>query len=197
MAEDFFGELGKSLTRATQSAVGKTSSFFESTKISGLIVSEEKEIDSIFQEIGESLVRRLEEGDEIPFTEDELDLIEEIRERTERLLDLKEELADVKGMRVCPVCAELISPEVAFCPHCGEAIVPEDQWGGQEDAGTGQDVREETEMPAEESRVMSGDETENDLSDEESVIALDLEDEDSSDPLFTTLDDVEEKDSAP
>ena len=43
MADDFFGELGKSISRATQQAVDRTGDFFERTKITAQITGEQKE----------------------------------------------------------------------------------------------------------------------------------------------------------
>lgn len=37
MSDDFFGDLGKSISRVTQKAVGRTGELFETTKILSLI----------------------------------------------------------------------------------------------------------------------------------------------------------------
>lgn len=134
MSDDFFGDLGKSISRATQRAVDQTSNFFESTKITTQITSEKREIEKLYGKIGERIVRKVEKKETNYVGEEELAIVDEIRTRRENIRELRQSLADVKNMRICPNCEELIEKTAAFCPKCG-AAVPVD------------DVEEETESP--------------------------------------------------
>ena len=127
MSEDFFGDLGKSISRATQNAVGRTSTFFESTKISAMISSEQKDIDKMYQAVGETVVNNAGDTGIVELDETIMDLISEIRVCQGRIHELKKELAGVRGMKVCPACHELVPAEVAFCPQCGEAMPVEEE----------------------------------------------------------------------
>ncbi len=118
MSEDFFGDLGKSISRYTQNAVDKTSTFFEATKISAQISTEQKEIDKLYQKIGETVYRRA-ESRQMQLDDDLAAFVEEIRSHREQISSRRKDLADVKGKKVCPSCGELIPREVAFCPKCG------------------------------------------------------------------------------
>lgn len=118
MSEDFFGDLGKSITKATQQAVDKTSIFFESTKISAQISSEQKEIEKLYQNIGEAVYRQIKAGTLTP-GEDIRAAAEEIKGHETQINVFKKNLADVKGMKICPNCREVIPSDVAFCPKCG------------------------------------------------------------------------------
>ena len=118
MAEDFFGALGKKISKVTQSAVDKTSSLVETTKINSQITAEQKEIDKLFQKIGQVILRKADAG-EIQPGEEENALICEIRGHEERILEFRKNLAAAKGMKLCPGCGELIAIDVAFCPKCG------------------------------------------------------------------------------
>lgn len=118
MAEDFFGALGKKISKATQSAVDKTSSLVETTRINSQISGEQKEIDKILQEIGRVVFNKVNAGELSP-GEEESALIEKIHGHEDKIREFRQNLASVKGMKICPECEELIALDVAFCPKCG------------------------------------------------------------------------------
>lgn len=118
MSEDFFGDLGKSISRYTKKAVDKTSTMVEGAKISAQISAEHREIDKLYQKIGETVYRKAMEKT-IDLDDDLSAFVDEIRQRKEKTNSLKKDLADVRGQKVCPNCGELIPKEVAFCPKCG------------------------------------------------------------------------------
>ena len=109
MAEDFFGELGKSISRATQQAVDKTSVFIERTKITAQISGEQKEIDKLYSD-----------AEFAP-------IIHDIDAHTNQVTTYKRTLADVRKMKICESCGSVIAMDVAFCPKCGAPapIVPQ------------------------------------------------------------------------
>ena len=175
MSEDFFGDLGKSIFKTTQSAVDRTSNFFESTKINAQISTEQKEIEKLYCRIGEYVTRKYEAKDEI-FPDDELrSQIETVHARLGKMLELKQALAGAKGMKICTSCQELIAPQMAFCPNCGAPVPVEDDITDDEpilpDENV-QEIREIEEIPEDDSSVID-----------------DLED--IMESGFTTLDDVE------
>lgn len=118
MAEDFFGELGRSISRATRQAYDKTSVFVESTKISAQLSSQQREIEKLYQKIGENIYKKVRQGEYEPDAEVML-VVEEIRKRQGQMSSMRKNLAEVRNMKVCPSCGELIQAEVAFCPKCG------------------------------------------------------------------------------
>lgn len=119
MAEDFFSDLGKSLTKVTRSAVTRTGTLVETTKLNARITSEQKEIDRLYLQIGELVFRAREDGTSPDEAELE-GLAGEIRERRDVIWELKENLAEAKGMKLCTKCRELMDAQAAFCPKCGE-----------------------------------------------------------------------------
>ena len=62
MAEDFFSDLGKSLTKVTRSAVTRTGTLVETTKLNTRISAEQKESDRLYLQIGELVFRAREDG---------------------------------------------------------------------------------------------------------------------------------------
>ncbi len=118
MSEDFFGDLGKSISKYTQTAVDKANVVFESTKITAQISTENREIEKLYQKIGEIVVRRAADGT-MDLDSELKNCVEEIQTHNSQILTYKKQLADVKGMKICPSCKELIPKNVAFCPKCG------------------------------------------------------------------------------
>ena len=118
MADDFFGELGKSISRATQQAVDKTSVFIERTKITAQISGEQKEIDKLYQVIGEIVYRKVKTG-EMNNDIDIAPIIHDIDTHSSQVTTYKRTLADVRNMKICENCGSVIAMDVAFCPKCG------------------------------------------------------------------------------
>ncbi|MCR5294296.1 MAG: zinc ribbon domain-containing protein [Lachnospiraceae bacterium] len=118
MAEDFFGELGRSISRATREAVDRTGVFVEAAKITAQITGQQKEVEKLYQKIGEMVYKKYRNGQYQPEPE-LLPLMDEIRSRSSQMSSMKKNLAEVRSMKLCPNCGELIQMEVAFCPKCG------------------------------------------------------------------------------
>ena len=126
MSDDFFGDLGKSISRATARAVGRTGSLIESTKINAMITAETKSIERLHLELGELVYERCLEEKMTPDEEMQV-IIDELKSHLEKILSYRVELAEVRGMRVCPSCGEIIDMDVLFCPKCGVATPSADE----------------------------------------------------------------------
>ena len=48
------------------------------------------------------------------------EICEAIAQREEDILALKKEIADIKGMELCPKCSAYVDANAKFCPNCGE-----------------------------------------------------------------------------
>ncbi len=146
MSEDFFGDLGKTITKVTQRAVGKTGSMIESSRINSLIAQEEALLREKEIALGKRYYALIRDG-AAAADEESAPLVSETGEILDRLLDLRKELAEVRGMKVCPACTELVPPDSTFCPKCGAPMKePAEEDGGEgsaeenpgADAGNGQ-----------------------------------------------------------
>ena len=153
MSDDFFSDLGKSISKATQSAVDRTSSFFESTKINAQIGGVNKEIEKLYQRIGEAVCIRFAD-DNSPLGEEIMSMMEDIKTHRGKIFSLRETLAAVQGKKVCPVCAEIIAADVAFCPKCGaptpvkeEDLFQDEEAAPSDEEAVAEDVSE-TEEPS-------------------------------------------------
>ena len=120
MSDDFFGDLGKSITKVSQRMADKTGKAIASTKINAVLATEEKALDEAFYLAGTGIYAQYLNG---TYTPDEkmAKVLETITGQREKIAELRQELADAKGMRGCEKCGELIETDVRFCPYCGAA----------------------------------------------------------------------------
>jgi len=125
MAEDFFGDLSKSLSSAAQQAVDKTSTFFESQKMGVQIQAAQREIDKIYQKIGEAIFKESGKGG-FAASEEVQALIDEVGAQNDKIAGLKKAIARIRGQKICTECGTAIDANHAFCPKCG-APAPEDE----------------------------------------------------------------------
>ena len=178
MSDDFFGDLGKSITRATQKAAMRTGSLIESTKINAMITAESKAIEKLYLELGE-LVYEQYDGGEIKTSSQMSAIVDELDMHLEKISSYRTELAEVKGMRVCPSCGEIIEMDALFCPKCGVSAVT----GEAEEKPVPEEEQEEDLYEPED----ADDEEDDDYEDD----ADDAEDEDAEDE-YEDIEDEEE-----
>ena len=125
MAEDFFGDLSKSLSSAAQQAVDRTSTFFESQKMSVQIQTAQREIDKLYQKIGQAIFNQSKE-DGFAASEDVQALIDEVSGQNDKIAGLKKAIAHIRGQKICPECGSAIDADHAFCPKCGAPVPVEE-----------------------------------------------------------------------
>lgn len=121
MADDFFSEIGSTISRITQQAVGKTSAVVETSKLNAQITAEQKDVERLYQQIGELVYRGVKDGD-IEVSDDLADIISAIDSHRVIIRNARKSLAEVQQKKLCPKCHEIISADAAYCPRCGYAI---------------------------------------------------------------------------
>lgn len=121
MAGEFWNEIGRKFSKATKKAADGTSSFIDATKIRATIGSEHKEINRLLISLGESVLKKA-GRDLTGLGEEERKTAEEIFTRRGNIASLQQELAALKGMKVCPSCGELITLDAVFCAKCGAKV---------------------------------------------------------------------------
>ena len=127
--KDFIENFGKVVLEKAEVVTKKTGEVVEVVaqkaektvevqKIKGKISNMERINDKDYKRIGKMVCQKFKKGDEsmAVFAE----ICEAIAQREEDILALKKEIADIKGMELCPKCSAYVDANAKFCPNCGE-----------------------------------------------------------------------------
>lgn len=117
MAEDFFAELGETITKTAKDIGSKADGFFESQKIRTKIMSEQRMIDKSLADMGNIIYQKYVDGGAID--EELLPLCEDITQRKVAIAKFREDVAKMKGQKVCAACGATVPSDAAFCMQCG------------------------------------------------------------------------------
>lgn len=154
MGREFFEGLGETISRTAREIGGKAENLYETQKMKNRIAGEERQSQKIMAELGRILYKRYLDG--TPLEDAQKILCEQIDQRMEKIARYKEELAGVRGRKICPSCGSSVDGNASFCPHCGAACPTREN---EEDAGDVVDsTAEETEQPEEENAENAGQE---------------------------------------
>lgn len=111
----FFDELGKKISHAGQSAVQKGKELADIAKLNSAVYDEEKKIDDNYREIGKLYASLHGEDPDVDFAA----LIAAIHESENKIVELKQQIKDIKGVVCCEKCGAEVSSNAAFCSSCG------------------------------------------------------------------------------
>ena len=104
----------------TNSAVEKTSSVVNQTKLNYAVGVNEKKIKDVFAQIGKAVYDEYKNGGECPEAiADDLKLIDSLYDE---IAELKAKIADMKNSVVCSKCGAYNTNESIFCSQCGEKL---------------------------------------------------------------------------
>lgn len=142
---DFLNGIGETLAKKAKELSGQAEGFYDRQKMRGQILLEKRDIDKIRQEIGDVIYRSYKSGAEL---DEELKaLCEEIDLHQERINNMKTDIADNKGQKICPNCETSIDKDASFCPNCGAPVPAEEKEEAEE---LTEKIREEAEDICEE-----------------------------------------------
>lgn len=117
MGNDFFSELGETITKTAKGISEKADVFFETQKLQNKAVSERRLIEKNLSDMGNLIYRRFVDGEEL---DEELTAIcERIHQHQTVIAGYKEEMARLKGCKICGCCGETIDRDSSYCPKCG------------------------------------------------------------------------------
>ena len=119
----FFEDLGKKISKASQSVVDKGKEIADITKINLAISDEERRLDESYKKIGKLFVEKVADRAEGDFAE----LVEAVHASQTKIGEYKKQIKDIKGIAVCPKCASEIQADAIFCNHCGAKIDEADE----------------------------------------------------------------------
>ena len=102
MAEDFFGNLSKTLKKTVDTVGKKTDEFVEIQKIRTRQHALEDQIEKNYQDIGLIIYNRYLNGE--AFDENLAGICKDITDLEKEIADCKEDVANKRGRIVCPAC---------------------------------------------------------------------------------------------
>ncbi|MBP1758558.1 MAG: hypothetical protein H6Q61_807 [Firmicutes bacterium] len=111
------------LSDLANAATEKTSGAIEIGKLNLRLGGEEKKIAEATHKIGECLLRSLDAGQE--YDEAVMSLYEDIKVSRDAVLSIKEEIAALSGLLLCPSCQKENPKGSKFCQECGTSIQEE------------------------------------------------------------------------
>lgn len=98
-----------------KTATEKTNNVIESTKLSVKVDSEQHNLNSIIQKIGEYYVAKLDAGETLD--EEVMSMYEGVVASRNTIAEMRAEIESLKGPK-----AEAEASEAKFCPYCGKEL---------------------------------------------------------------------------
>ena len=142
--KEFFEDLGKRITETAGAVTKKTEEVMEVQKLKSQIRSLERSNQGDLTDLGKIIYERFRKEEAV---DGELEVIcEEIRKRRMIIVAFEKKLADMKGVKECENCQELIEKDMKFCPHCGAEVKKEEMPQECEDIFAESDVSESAKM---------------------------------------------------
>ena len=142
--KEFFEDLGKFITETAGNVGKKTEEVMEVQKLKSQIRSLERSNQGDLTDLGKIIYERFRKEEAV---DGELEVIcEEIRKRRMIIVAFEKKLADMKGVKECENCQELIEKDMKFCPHCGAEVKKEEMPQECEDIFAESDVSERAKM---------------------------------------------------
>lgn len=114
----FLDDIGKKITQAGQSAVQKTKGITDIAKINATISDEEKKINSNYNRLGKLYVAIHYSDSEPDFAE----IISDIKSSEQKIVELRQQIQDIKGIVLCEKCGAEVPNTDAFCSSCGSPM---------------------------------------------------------------------------
>lgn len=117
MFEDVLEKLKKNFGETAEVIGKKTENFVEVQKLKSQIHTANHEIAQNYEEIGEMLYRRYQQGE--TFDPEITAICEDITELKTEVAACKEEITKYRGEETCPECGASVPVGAAFCMKCG------------------------------------------------------------------------------
>lgn len=125
----FFDNLTKKVSEASATAIQKGKEFTDIARLNSLVSDEEKKITNAYYQIGKLYVSIHRKDYEKDFA----GMIETIVESEEKIVTLKKQIEDIKGVVRCDSCGAEVARGSVYCSSCG-AEMPRVQTMGDPDS---------------------------------------------------------------
>lgn len=114
------GNIGKTITEKAEVVTRKTEDAVEIQKIKNQARVMERNNERDFQDIGKMVYECFKAGK--PVDTAYVELCEAIAGREETIEAYEKQIADIKGLDLCPNCNEHLDADASFCPNCGAKV---------------------------------------------------------------------------
>lgn len=114
----FFDNIGKSISRTSQSFISKAGDLADASKLNAQISDEEEKVQKLYIEMGERYYRSHKDDEN-----SELSLLcQSVSNCLGKIEALKVQLSSIKKVKTCPKCGAECSSSTAYCSVCGTEL---------------------------------------------------------------------------
>ncbi|MGM9646077.1 MAG: hypothetical protein ACI3XS_05265 [Eubacteriales bacterium] len=152
MAE-FFDKVSRKIGDAANYAAEKTEKFVSGAKLTFELKKEEADLDYCFEKLGRAFFAQARNG--VAKDGKIAELIAEADERSEKIKNLKIEIAKAKNKKICPHCSSIIENDAPYCSKCGSKIVADEKKQDSDTDKQVDDLTEKTETCGQEQKADS------------------------------------------
>ena len=114
----FFDEVGKKISKTSQSVAQKTKNMAETMKLNGMISDEEKNINNAFSQIGRTYYETYGSNPDQLFAQ----LVDGINASKENIESYKEQIKQIKNRIRCDKCGGEVLNNDPLCNSCGTPV---------------------------------------------------------------------------
>ena len=145
-------EAGKAISNTTSSLSGQAKLALEQNRLNG-------EIEEHYKNIGKKICEARAAGSAEPDLAEEFSAVDTA---AKRVREINDEIAALKGCRVCPNCGASVPQDSQFCPSCGTKMPPRkaEQENSAQEQTAPAPAEQETPAPAEQETPAPAEQTE-------------------------------------
>ncbi len=137
---DLFKQISSTVSEAGKAGLERTKGLRDNARITLEIRDRENSIQKAYRELGRAYFK------DHRFDEDPAyDQIVFIKAAFEEIGELKTNKDEIRGIRRCPACGEVIVNDANFCPNCGTKYEEEDVMDEEEAEAFGEEIFAEDE----------------------------------------------------
>ena len=120
--KDFAGKFGESVERGAKTVSNSSKKFAEKTKIKREMARVESDINTDYIELGKVMYEKICSDPDSDF----ITTINDIKEKTLKLDELKAELMSLEDKVFCENCGSQIRREQVYCDKCGKKVAEDE-----------------------------------------------------------------------
>jgi len=113
----FFESIGQKIAEAGQGAYLKTKDMSDIVKLNSIVAETEKRLTHCYMKLGQLYYQSCQEENAIP--EDYKDIFQDISRAQNEILNCRDMIKKIKGIKKCPSCGAEVSNGSLFCSVCG------------------------------------------------------------------------------